>query len=389
MKIPLLSAILAIFPAFASAAPSPIETHILDSINSIWAMNFDESEAHLDKATKLDPDYPYTYFGRANLSWLRFVYVSQQTDPKLKKKFEKQVEEAVAASQKWLKTHPKDAQAYLALSGSYGLRARLSTIQKHWIRALMDGRRAVKYTRKAHKLNPKLYDALLGAGVYDYYSDALPRGIKLLSRLILGGDRDRGIASLKIVAEKGNFTKIAAQLLLIEIYTEDQWGARDPQKAVDIISALRKEFPQSPIFHKIEHVCLYEAKRFKELKTSVDDYQKRIDADWAYYPKKDRARMFVTQGTAQFAQAKLPEAQTAFQEAGKLAGSSKKPDRWGVWGLVRLGQVRDALKSRKEAVEAYASAMKFPDIWGFRGVAKKGRRRPILLGLTVGQLPPP
>ncbi len=390
MKIFLLSAFLAVFPSTSyAAAPSEVEAHILASINSIWAMNFDESQAHLEKAKLVEPEYPYIYFGQANLSWLRYVYVSQQTDPALKKKFEKEVQAAVTASKKWLKSHPNDAQAYLALSGAYGLRARLSTIQKHWIRALMDGRRAVKFTRKAHKLDPELYDALLGAGVYDYYSDALPRGIKILSKLILGGDRERGIESLKIVAEKGNFTKIAAKLLLIEIYTEDKYGSRNTEEAVRIISALKKEFPKSPIFHKIEHVCLYEAGRFEELSASIAEYRRRIKLDWPYYPKKDHARMFVTEGTAQFAQKELELAQKSFFKASRLADADDKPERWAVWGMVRLGQVHDALKSRSKAIEAYKSAMAFPDIWGFKGIARSGVRKPILLDLKVGQLPPP
>jgi tetratricopeptide (TPR) repeat protein len=352
-------------------------------------MDFTGSEESLAKAKSLEPGYPYVYFGQANLSWLRYVYESQQTDETLKNKFEREVGEAVAASESWLKKHPKDAKGYLALSGAYGLRARLSTIEKRWIRALMDGRKAVKFTRKAHDLDPRLHDALLGAGMYDYYSDSLPRAVKILGKLVLGGNRERGIASLKTVAEKGTYAKIAAKLMLIEIYTEDESGPRNPAEALRIIQDLKSEFPQSPVFHKIEHVCLYEAKRFQELRKSVADYKARIVEGKAYYPERDRARMFVTEGTADFAENKLEAAQEAFQRAADLSGTEKKPDRWGVWGLIRLGQVYDALNLRAKAVEAYRTAARFPDIWDFRNIAESGLKKPILLGLSVGQLPPP
>lgn len=390
MKACLLSVVLVISPSISFAAePAEIETHILAAINSIWAMDFEASEASLKKARLLEPEYPYTYFGQANLTWLRYVYGSQQTDSALKAKFEREVKYAVAASKVWLKKHPNDAKGYLALSGAYGLRARLAAIQKRWIRALLDGRRAVKFTRKAHQLDSGLTDALLGVGMYDYYADSLPRVVRILSKLILGGNRDRGIESLKIVARKGKYAKIAAQLLLIEIYTEDKSGAKNPEESVRIISALKIEFPKSPVFHKIEHVCLYEAGRFEELQKSVVEYRRRIEEGWAYYPKRDHARMYVTEGTARFAQKDLALAEKAFLQAGLLARTGEKPDRWGVWGLVRLGQVRDALSRRQEAVEAYRSAMSFPDIWGFRKVARGGVRKPILLGLQVGPLPPP
>ncbi|MFH2202715.1 MAG: hypothetical protein ABIJ96_06350 [Elusimicrobiota bacterium] len=388
LLLPLL-ALSAVLSLPAAAAPPEVDTHILNAIQAIWAMDFSASEASLEKAKAALPEYPYPYFGQANVTWLRYVYGSQRTDTALQKKFEGEVEQAVAAAETWLRAHPRDAEGYLALSGSYGLRARLATIQKRWLRALLDGRKAVKFTRQAHRLDPELHDALLGAGMYDYYADSLPRTVKFFSKLILGGDRERGIRSLKTVAEKGRYAKIAAQLLLIEVYTEDRWGARDPAEAVRIIQALRTRFPKSPVFHKIEQVCLYEAERYDEVSASAREYTRRIDDGWAYYLPQDRARMCVTEGTARFAQNRLEPAHDAYQRAGALAGTAEKPERWGVWGLVRLGQVRDLLNRRPEALQAYGAAGGFADIWGFRAAAKRGLRAPHLSSSEVGQLPPP
>lgn len=373
----------------AHAAPPEVEPHILSSIKAIWSMDFDGAEAGLELAKKAMPEYPYPYFGQANVTWVRYVYGTQRTDEALKKRFEAEVEKAIEVSKAWLKTHPKDAEGYLALSGSYGLRSRLSVIQKRWFRTLINGRRAVKMVRKAHKLDPTLHDALLGIGMYDYYADSLPRTVKFFTKLFLRGDRERGIRELKIVAEKGKYSNIAARLLLIEIYTEDRWGAKDPKEAMRIIRDLRERFPMSPIFHQVEHTCLYEDGRYDELRASAREFLKRIDEKRPYYPERSRARMRVVLGTADFAEGRLPEAEKEFREAGKLAGSGDDPNRWGVWGLVRLGQVLDAQKRRAEAVEAFKRAAAYPDIWDFRKIAKRGAKgRPTLEG-GVGQLPPP
>lgn len=378
-----------VFAPSAAATPPRVDAHLVNGVRAIYEMDFDGADAAFAKAKAAIPDYPFSYFGSAIVSWARFVYGSQQTDPKLEAAFEREVEGAVVVAKAWMKVHPRDAEGYLSLSGSYGLRSRLSVRQRRWFRALFDGRRAIKYARKAHSLDPELHDALLGIGMYDYYADALPRAVGFFSKLFLGGDRERGIRELEKVAAQGKFSKIGGQLLLLEIYTEDRWGARDPEKALAILRPLRRRFSKSPLFHQIETICLYEAGRFDELIATTKEYQKRIDEAWPYYREMDRARMHVSIGTARFAQQKLGDAERAFRSAGELAGTKDKPNRWGVWGLIRLGHVRDALKRREEALESYRAALGFPDIWGFRGAAKRGLKRPVVLNPHIGQLPPP
>ena len=297
---------------------------------------------------------------------------------------------AIGVAEAWLKKTPRDADALLALSGAYGLSSRLAVIERRWLRALFHGRRGIKLVRKAHRFDPDLYDTLLGIGMYDYYADTLPRFVGVLSRLILGGDRERGIERLKLVAEKGHYANVGAELILIEIYTEDRWGAKDPERALEMIERLMAKFPKSPMFHQIGQVCQYSAGRFDALLASATDYLRRIDEGWPYYPEGDRARQYMTIGAAHFAKKNFEASEKAFETAGELAGTSELPVRWGVWGLVRLGQVRDVLNRREEAVEAYRAAKRFPDIWRFRSYARRGIKTPYRMKEAgVDQLPPP
>jgi tetratricopeptide (TPR) repeat protein len=397
MKRSILSLALFLVPCltFAETAPAVpsvpprIEELVREGMRQIYAMDFDGAEASFKEAEKFQPDHPYGYYGDAIVSWAKFVYGSQQTDPAQRKKFEEAVGTSLSKCTAWLKDHPNDAYVRLAYGGTYGLKSRLSVIEKRYLRALWDGRTAIKETRLAWKLDNTAYDALLGIGMYDYYADALPRFVSVFSRMFLGGSRLKGIENLKIAAEKGKYVAVGAKLILVEIYTEDQWGAKDPNRALDLILGLRREFPKSPIFHQIEQVCYYEAGKYDAVVESATEYLKLIDQKAPYYPESDRARMHTTIGTALFAKGQMPEAKASYETAGGMAGTSSAPNRWGVWGMVRLGQVQDVLGERQKAVDAYKKAAEFSDVWGFRAIAREFARTPFPKNGTIGQLPPP
>jgi tetratricopeptide (TPR) repeat protein len=391
MKRTILTLALSLVPCLTFAenpVPPRIEELVREGMRQIYAMDFDGAEASFKEAEKFQPDHPYGYYGDAIVSWAKFVYGSQQTDQIQRKRFEEAVGTSLAKCTAWLKDHPNDAYVRLAYGGTYGLKSRLSVIEKRYLRALWDGRTAIKETRLAWKLDNTAYDALLGIGMYDYYADALPRFVSVFSRMFLGGSREHGIENLKIAADKGKYVAVAAKLILVEIYTEDQWGAKDPNRALELILGLRREFPNSPIFHQIEQVCYYEAQKYDAVIESAQEYLKRIDGKMPYYPESDRARMHTTIGTARFAKGEMPEAKSSYETAGGMAGTASAPNRWGVWGMVRLGQVRDTLGEREKAVEAYRKAAEFSDVWGFRAIANGLVRDPFKKG-NIGQLPPP
>ena len=392
-----LAAVLLIPPALraepAVVRPEPPSEAAKDAmeagIKHIFSFDFDDADVEFNKITAEDAAQPYGDFGRAGSAWARYVYQSQQADAALEREFERRTNIAIDKAEAWLVRHPRDVHALLCLGGSYGLRSRLAVIQGHWLTALSAGRKAIKATRQAAVIDPQFPDAYLGIGMWEYYADVFPRFIKILGSLLLGGDRLKGIKDLTFAAEKGRYANIAAELLLIEVYTEDRFGAKDPKKALAMIEDLRAKFPKSPIFHQIEQVCFYVAGDLDSTVKTTSDYMKLIDAKAPYYPEADRARMHVALGTVSMARQDLPAAKESFIQAAKLAGEPKRPSRWGVWGLLRLAQTEDLLGQRPEAKRDYRAVLDFPDIWGFHELAQQYLRRPYVMDGSPGPLPPP
>src|SRR5260370_26271582 len=112
----------------------------------------------------------------------------------------------------------------LGLRANYGF-----LVRKAWVASLGDPSKAQKLEREVTALDPSNYDARLIQGVYDYIVGSLPWHMKVLSRLAgYRGDKQRGIATLEEVADKGKENHDDAEILLCALYRR----ARQPNAAI-------------------------------------------------------------------------------------------------------------------------------------------------------------
>ncbi len=358
---------------------------LMKGVDDIYRMRFDEAEAAARKAIALDPAHPNAYMGLAGVTWTKYVYGTDQGDPKLLDLFGQQIKQAISVGEDWVKAHPDDPEGLMTLGAAYGLSSRLDIIRHQWVRGYLEGRKAVGITRQSVQKDPQLWDGWLGVGMYDYYTDVYPRFIGVLAKLVLRGNRLRGIETLKQVAEKGHFSKNNARILLVEIYLEDQWGARDPEKAMALLRALRAQYPESAMMHSADMVARYEGKRYAEVLTEARAYLQRV-ARGEYRPI-EAAKGNVALGCALWQLGHRDEALEAFKRAEDVMFDGK-PSRWSVWAHIRAGQLLDVMGRRADALAEYKFAAAQPDTWDFKQFAKAGLAKPFAQALP-GPIDPP
>ncbi len=231
--------------------PEDLDSRIMRGLEGIYSLHLDVSAREFDGIIEKYPDRPYGYFGKAMTTWARLEYEHETSSPALKNLFERLTEEARVKSKQWLKEHPKDAQAHLCAGGIHGLRSKLFLENHRWIKAYLSGKKAIRYTRKAAKLDPQLYDAYLGMGMYEYYAGTLGVVVRILARFFLHGDPVKGIEYLKTAREKGHFNAVAAELMLIEGMGHDiPRGGAWPQIADTVAAHSKKPRPDK---REIEH----------------------------------------------------------------------------------------------------------------------------------------
>jgi hypothetical protein len=373
--------------------PLPDELRLLSKkgIDSIYAVDLPEAKKNFALAAQKYPEHPYPHFGIAMTKWAELEYLEDESNPKLAQEYTQLTDQAIEIAKTWLKKHPADANAYMCLGGMYGLRARLAVMQHRWIKAYFDGKKAISNTRKSLKVDPELYDAYLGLGMYEYYAGTLPGVIKILAKLFLSGDAAQGVEYLRLCKEKGYFNALAAELMLIEIYTEPGNRFKDSKTAVQWSTELRKLYPSHPQMQFVQIVSLFEDKQYEETRKESFEYLKRVQDGEPAYRRNYLPRILTAIGSTYLVEKNYNEAFNYFQRA---AGTLKEdpaahPARWAVWALVRAGNIWDLKANREKAVEFYKEARKYKDEWGFYEFIDQYLKTPFSETELPGQLPPP
>jgi len=398
MKKLLTLALLAAFGQAAWAAtpkfePLPEELRLISKkgIEAIYAVDLTEAQKQFELALSKYPDHPFPHFGIAMTKWATLEYLEDESDPKLDTEYEALTDKAIAVGKAWLKKHPGDANAYMCMGGMYGLRARLAVLQHRWITGYFDGRKALSYMHQSLKIDPELYDAYLGLGMYEYYSGTLTGVVKVLAKLVMPGDAKKGIELLGICKEKGYFNALAAKLLLIEIYTTTGSPYVNPGLAAKWSKELLAAYPGHPQMQFVDIVSLYENKQYDESRKESMEYLKAINDGNPVYRRRYLPRILTAIGTTYLVEKDFDLAADYFAKAAATLKEDPKahPARWGVWAIVRLGNVYDLKGQRAKALEAYKEAKTYKDEWGFSESINGYLKRPFAAAALPDQMPPP
>lgn len=167
-------------------------------------------------------------------------------DPELRSAFFAAEEQAQHLAQLRLKKNPDDTNALFAMALSVGMQADYaSLIDKQQLKSLALTREADKYAERLLVIDPEAADAYLGLGMANYIIGSLP----MHKRFILGfagihGNKERGLQQLEIAAEKGQYLRPFAKILLAMAALRE----KKPDVARTQLSELVAEFPSNPLF---------------------------------------------------------------------------------------------------------------------------------------------
>ena len=380
----------AVLPSAAEIKlPPDVMEYATVGINGVYSLDFDTAQENIEKVFALYPDHPFAHFGNAMIAWSRYEYEFETSDDKQRKVFEKTLDDSIAGIKRWIKKNPKDPNAYMGIGALYGLRAMFSMRTRSWITAYFSGRKAINNLEKSLELDPTYYDAYFGLGIYNYFAGTLPSVIKVLAAIVaIKGDPDKGVEQLNLSREKATFTSDSSKLILIEVQNTRNSKYYAPKKSLEYIRQLRAKYPDNPLMHYVELICLFETGDYEAVQQGGYEFLNLIGKD-PFYKDIYISRAYTAIGTAYMAQGRWQQAQEAFEE-GQKALAEQEPSRWGVWNEYRLGQVYDVLGQREKAVKQYNKVLSFKDKWGFDEVAKQGKKTPWQKadGAGVGPLPP-
>ena len=267
--------------------------------------------------------------------------------------FETHVAKAMELSNARLAKDPNDKNALYTLGVAHGLRANYNfLVRKGWMDSLRDATTARKAHNRVTELDPAFIDARLMQGVHDYVVGSLPWHWKMLG-FVAGfrGDREAGMKTLHLVAEKGNLNRYDAQVLLAAIYRRE----RRPEQAIPLLSGLIAAFPRNYLF-SLEKALMYgdtgENDKALAVLQALEDGKKSGAPGTATLPLE---KIYYYKANVLFWSDQLDQALDHMRRVTPKA--SELDLNTGVMAWMRLGQIYDLKGKRSQAVEAYKRAV--------------------------------
>jgi len=249
--------------AFAARPAHASELNIPPKANeAIHLMYSGKTEQAIAIAHQLEadrPDHPLGYLIEADVLWWK-IYC-------------KWFERKYNTIDSWSHTRPADAQddAELALADKvtrlaeasiaqsdtaemelyaglgYASRARLLGLRYEKMPVARAGIEARRHLLRCLELDPKMTDADLGLGLYNYYVDTLSAMAKVLRFFmgIPGGDKRVGLRQLETASTSGELTQVESRFNMAKNLRNYDF---DYARAAQAAGPLLKEYPENPIF---------------------------------------------------------------------------------------------------------------------------------------------
>lgn len=210
------------------------------------------------------PDSPLGYLFEADATWWKiylttgnlidpdvFDVVSKATSP-YDGAFLSQVHEAIKRADARVRAQQDLARSLLDEGMTYGLLARYYGLRDNDLPTARAGKRMRALLLRALQLDPKLTDAYLGVGIYNYFVDTLPEIVKLLKFVIglPGGSRTVGLQQLELTAKKGDLVRGEARFYLAKDFSRG--NERQYLRSLELFQQLAAEYPANPLWTLVE-----------------------------------------------------------------------------------------------------------------------------------------
>jgi tetratricopeptide (TPR) repeat protein len=306
---------------------------------------------HLLEARLFQQLYKYNALDTRLYTKERFLTSKQvPIEPSARKELLELTERAKAASDKRLKTDPKDVQALYARGVTEGLRSTYLAIAEHSFWSALRSALAARHDHEeVLRLQPGFADAKTVVGAHNYVVGNLTVPAKAMAGIIgIHGDKKKGLEMLAEAGKAGGESSTDARVTLALFLRREQ---RYPE-AIEVIRTLTSKHPHNFLFALEEGNLLRDAGRAPE---SIASYRALLDGCKAgKYPGAHMEVAEYALGEALRGQVQLPQALEAYQAA--VGTSSYDPDLHQP-ALLAAGEVFDLLAKRQDALYEYQAVI--------------------------------
>lgn len=212
--------------------------------DTILDARFEQVDALLKQACPPAPDGACQALRVVSLWWQIQINPERRL---LDRPFAELAASTIATNEAWTRREPKRAEAWFYLAGTYAPRVQWRILRGERLSAARDGNKIRAALEGAIQLDPTLYDAYFGIGLYHYYADVAPAAAKILRWLLFlpGGDRVSGLREMLQARDKGELLRGEADFQLYSVYL---WYEHKTAEALNLLERLDARYPHNPLF---------------------------------------------------------------------------------------------------------------------------------------------
>lgn len=236
------------FQSFSFSIDNSAQTRFKTGVNEMDNSNYEKALSIFSELIRDYPQHPIGYFGAAGTyqTILRNYRITA-----FEVRYDSLLDKAVEIGNHAVRRHPEDGLARFYLGGAYGFRGLYKFRKREWLSAFHDGVKGLLNLQESLEMNPELYDAYYGLGLFHYFRSA--RGSVLGFLNLYPEGKKQGIREIWLAIRKGFYSEVSGQYALMAIYYDE----KEFDKAWKLNQRLLASFPDNPS-------CLYMRSRIAE-----------------------------------------------------------------------------------------------------------------------------
>ena len=363
----------------AGAVPAAAQRSVLEDpafkaearrgLDLLYNMEFREAEAVFDRLAARTPDHPVAPFLQALVPWWQILM--DLSDTSHDDAFFDAMDEVIDRSDRMLRRDGDNLDAKFFKGAALGFRGRLQSNRRRWLKAALDGKRAMDYVLDVADEDPQNADFVFGKGIYDYYAAAVPERYpwsKPFVAMFPSGSKPRGLAAMHRTFREGSYLQAEAAYFLLQIYYLYE---NDYAKSQQFIDWLRGHYPDNAFFHAMEG-RIYA--RFGDLDKADGVFRAVMTRygrhDTGYNDAIAEQALYYL-GRNEQTRRNYGQSLAHFYRLEQIAESRPQQSAFKTLGRLRQGMSHDARGERQKALQRYREVLQLRDFSGSHDRARR------------------
>ncbi|HET6568806.1 MAG TPA: tetratricopeptide repeat protein, partial [Rhodothermales bacterium] len=334
-----------------------VKSEVREGLDLLYNLKFEQADRHFERIAQRFPGHPIGPFLKAMNTWWHILL--DLSDESHDEAFYDEMKEVIDRCDRILAhdRHNVDAMFFKGLA--LGLAGRLRSNRGQWLRAALDGKRAMDYVYAVAKQKPDNDDLVFAAGIYDYFADVIRDKYPAARPLMVffpNGNRERGLLELQRTAEKGVYLQTEAVYFLLQIFYIFEGNQ---QKSLEYVNWLRQKYPDNAYFEAMEGRIHARWGDWAGSEAIFQDILHRYGEPGYNNAAAEQAFYYIARAKAAYGRS--DEALQYLDQLIRLTARREEDTYFEVWGRVRQGMAYDALGQREQAVATYEVVLDMKD----------------------------